>query len=594
MATIFYYPEGPLGPVCDIVVDDVVAIELGIDVGDGKVDTYGPIDLDDLERITDDTARYIKTRRCKQRTLSDGRIEYYDCINDLNAPIAAPPGYPLIEPQYNWPVESTSPWGLDDDFEGLQLTPESCFPHDPDINVFPVKFYNADGTFVEKIQVEKSSPVTFPVDSLVGYDIVEGSISATFVESGGNVLLRATGTGTGNIGLRFEWHDDPNAHGTATSAVSVRGVTFNQSGTSGNQNATIEVTAGVDYPVTIVGGTGYGGYSVTSDKICFRDLHENDCNASLIIGSTTNETTIDRVGWWSDDGNAYAVWVNPEVCTLPTLKQTVTYFIDIPATDTYTITGGADDFFKVFLNNDTNPIIDGGAGIFNEQHEIVHTGSYTPPYSVTQTLQAGTLKLIVECTNGSIENDAEGKPTGNSFLWNMNPGGWYIKICRGSVCLSATSVGWVAAGPHPDWSDFMNAYATYPSNNDPLLGVTHTATWNFNLESAGDYTLEWSQDGFGTLSIDGTQVVTATGTEFTTSYTQTVSNLSAGPHTLTGTCRNGEVGDDDRWTNNPAGIAWTLSDNNGIITSSRNLTTPAGGNLIWHTRMDAGYEWVEI
>ena len=595
MATIFYYPEGPLGPVCDIVVDDVVAIELGIDVGDGKVDTYGPIDLDDLERITDDTARYIKTRRCKQRTLSDGRIEYYDCINDLNAPIAAPPGYPLIEPQYNWPVESTSPWGLDDDFEGLQLTPESCFPHDPDINVFPVKFYNADGTFVEKIQVEKSSPVTFPVDSLVGYDIVEGSISATFVESGGNVLLRATGTGTGNIGLRFEWHDDPNAHGTATSAVSVRGVTFNQSGTSGNQNATIEVTAGVDYPVTIVGGTGYGGYSVTSDKICFRDLHENDCNASLIIGSTTNETTIENKGAWSDDGNAYAVWVNPEVCTLPTIQQTVTYFIDIPATDTYTITGGADDFFEVFLNNDATPIIDGGAGIFNEQHEIVHTGSYTPPYSVTQTLQAGTLKLIVKCTNGSTENDAEGKPTGNAFIWNMNPGGWYIKICRGDSCITPTVItGWVKAGPHQGWANFMNTYAVYPSNNDPLKGIDHTVTWSINVPSAGDYTFEYAVDNTGTWELDGTQIVTAVD-NFSGSSTYTITNLSAGPHTITGTVNNNS-GDADTWTENPAGIAWTLTPAAGgaIIASSLDLETGGDGNLIWHTRMDAGYEWVEI
>jgi len=591
----FYYPEGPLGPVCDVIIDEVFLVDTAIiDEGDGLVDTYPVINWDGVEAVIGDDLSAIRTRRCKQRVLTDGSIEYYDCQDELQSPIEAPSGYPLLEPIYDWPVKSTTPWGLSDNFEGFEPTAESCNPHDPDINIFPVKFYNADGTFVEKIQVEKSTPVTFPVDSLEGYDIETGSISATFVESGGNVLLRATGTGTGNIGLRFEWNDDPNAHGTATSSVSVRNVTFNQSGTSGNQNATIEVTAGVDYVVTIVGGTGYGGYSVTSNKICFRDLHENDCNASLIIGSTTNETTIENQGAWNDDANVYAVWVNPEVCTLPTLQQTVTYFIDIPATDTYTITGGADDSFEVFLNDDATPIIDGGAGIFNEQHEIIHTGSYTPPYSVTQTLQAGTLKMIVKCTNGSIENDAEGNPTGNSFLWNLNPGGWYIKICRGSVCSSATSVGWVVAGPHPDWSDFMNAYATYPSNNDPLLGETHTATWNFNLESAGDYTLEWSQDGSGTLSIDGTQVVTATGTEYTTSYTQTVSNLSAGPHTLTGTCRNGEIGDDDRWTNNPAGIAWTLSDNNGIITSSRNLTNPAGGNLIWHTRMDAGYEWTEI
>ncbi len=82
--TTFYYPEGPLGPICDIVVPDEVAVDLGIDDGDGRVPTYGPIDLEDLDRITDGTARYIKTRRCKQRTLSDGYLLYpSDAAEDL-------------------------------------------------------------------------------------------------------------------------------------------------------------------------------------------------------------------------------------------------------------------------------------------------------------------------------------------------------------------------------------------------------------------------------------------------------------------------------------------------------------------------------
>jgi hypothetical protein len=31
-----------------------------------------------------------------------------------------------------------------------------------------------------------------------------------------------------------------------------------------------------------------------------------------------------------------------------------------------------------------------------------------------------------------------------------------------------------------------------------------------------------------------------------------------------------------------------------IIASSLDLNTPGGGNLLWHTRMDAGYEWIEV
>tara|TARA_R100000030_G_scaffold8728_2_gene5976 strand:- start:307 stop:3645 length:3339 start_codon:yes stop_codon:yes gene_type:complete len=850
--TTFYYPEGPLGPICDIVVPDEVAVDLGIDDGDGRVPTYGPIDLEDLDRITDGTARYITTRRCKQRTLSDGSVEYYDCVDDLNAPIGPPPDYPLIEPQYNWPIFSTSPWGLDDTFEGLSITPESCNPHDPDINIFPVKFYNANGTFVQKYQRERSNPVTFPVDSIVGYEVVGAALNATFIDNGGgisasflsdgtgiqvngtgtgvitlelewddnpntsgqaigtmviegqtftqgnnsegeqtrsfsvtggntytwtftgqspdagyqisgdgqtiewdddatngfdnnatlritsltgtgsDVALRVTGIGDGQIGLELEWDDNPNTNGSALGTVTVNGQTLTQRGEKGKESVYINVTADTDYTLTIDGGSGaggpgdgasgLGGYVVSDFSICFYDLDGTDCNATLRITSSTNDTAIVNSSAWSDDGNTYAVWVNPAICTLPCLQQEVTYFIDIPAAGAYTFTGGADDFFKVFLNNNTTPIIDGGAGIFNEEHERFHTGSYTPPYSTTQTLQAGTLKMVVQCTNsaagfgscdgagntysttplyryvnsttgdhftgtestppagyvsegilchlftypfpGSFKvvdhepgkpqstyslygfppfknppheiegqtvltsliyaktngndtmwttdategnsdspayaldttNNANGfafygtpspttivvnegvEPFGDAFVWNMNPGGWYIKICRGSSCVPASTVPWVRSGPHSAWSDFMNTYAVYPSNSDPLEGVTHTATFSVEVPVAGDHVFEYAADNQGVFTLDGTQI--ATSSNFTGSDTTTITNLSAGTHTIGVSITNVPQNQDPDWTRNPAGIAWTL--------------TPTGGNssidwVITGQSSDAGY-----
>ena len=41
---------------------------------------------------------------------------------------------------------STTPWGLDDNFEPVKLTPIDCAPFDPDINIIPVKFFKANGT----------------------------------------------------------------------------------------------------------------------------------------------------------------------------------------------------------------------------------------------------------------------------------------------------------------------------------------------------------------------------------------------------------------------------------------------------------------
>ena len=82
-------------------------------------------------------------------------------------------------------------------------------------------------------------------------------------------------------------------------------------------------------------------------------------------------------GYWSEEGNKYAVWTNPEVCTLPTIPQEVTYKIDIPADDTYTFTGGADFNWQVFLNDSNTPIITGDGGIFE-------SGALSTPYSVQQ------------------------------------------------------------------------------------------------------------------------------------------------------------------------------------------------------------------
>ena len=67
MAISYYYPEGPIGPICDYVTDDDVGRGCSSDadcppgyicvdgrcvpVGDGRSSTYGPVDYGDIERI---------------------------------------------------------------------------------------------------------------------------------------------------------------------------------------------------------------------------------------------------------------------------------------------------------------------------------------------------------------------------------------------------------------------------------------------------------------------------------------------------------------------------------------------------------------
>ena len=814
MAITYYYPEGPFGPICDIFIDDADdgLREVRPDDGDGRQPTYGPLDFGGVESVIGEPAPFLTSRRCRVRTLADGTEEYYDCIDDLSTPIGIPVDYPLIEPNYDWPGVSTK-WGIDDVFEPIKIGPEVCSPFDPDVNITPVKFFKADGTFVLKTQVERSSPVTFPVSDGTPSTIISKIVNAEFVDeglyayfladgtgiqvdgtgtgtitlefdwddspsisgqsvgsmtiggqtfsqsgsrgnqtrsfsiaggnayywtfsgqsstagfivddggqsisfdddadngfdvnstlrisnittNGGALLLRVTGetfSGTAQVGLRLEWDDNPSTSGLAVGAVTVAGATLTQQGEKGSEEVLLDLVPGTDYPLTItnntntqsneetsypieiaangdkgrgdfavvksvsddtikftdasfqmdtdselkikstssgvsaefngsdendlelivtgdgtvtlefewdddtntngksvgelyidgqtidqsgdegeeeitinvgssgsggtgVSGSGLGGYEVNGNSICFYDLDGTDCNATLRITGQTPAESEPGPGAWNDDADKYAVWVNPEVCTLPTLQQTVTYFIDIPATDNYTITGGADDEFQVYLNDSNTPVIGGPAGIFEPSHQIHHTGIYTPPYSSTVPLTKGTLKMVVTCTNGSTENDEDGNPTGNAFRWYYNPGGWYIKICRGNRCIESTSIDWVHSGPNgqAQWGEFMDKYAVYPSNSDVLLNTDHSATYNILIPAAGDYILQWGMDDVGTISLDGTQIVSS-GYE-PNSQTYTISNLSAGPHTIGVTIRNnGPSGD---WIANPGGIAWTL------------------------------------
>ena len=197
MAIAYYYPEGPLGPICDYQIDEDVGRGCSSDsdcppgyicvngrcvpIGDGRQTTYGPVDYGDIERITGGGVPALTTRRCRVRTLADGTEEYYDCVDDFLTPIGPPVGYPLIEPEYVWDYHSTTPWGLDDDFEPIKMGPYDCAPFEPDINILPLKMYRPDGTYVLKVLTERSSPPTFPVRS--GSTTIEsGNVGADFVE----------------------------------------------------------------------------------------------------------------------------------------------------------------------------------------------------------------------------------------------------------------------------------------------------------------------------------------------------------------------------------------------------------------------------
>jgi len=544
-----FYPRGIFGPVCDIQPSDDELIRDGRprrqpEDGDDREETipYKP-EFPEIIKEFDPPLPYLIGRKCKVRTLEDGTKEYYDCIDEYNI------DYPVDQDLIDRIQDVVDLFPYDPDLFIPELTAITCSSFDPDINIIPEYMIGPDGTPVIKYYYNNSSPPTFPVQASQRFDYEQSSVEFSF-DSNGNVV--GTGTGTSNVNLTLEWDDNPNTYGQALGSISIGGQVWTQTSgkEKGNTTRTLVLGTGVT-PISISPGSGYGGFSVKDNgkRLCFKDLDDDDCNAEFTFGQVTSQTTAVNTSAWSDEGNAYSVWVNPAVCTLPLQTQTVTYMIDIPTTGQYAFRMGSDDIMTITLN-DTDVILDTQTG------GIFRTGSYNTPYTATRTLTGGTqLKMVVDVFNGGINQvDGDGNPYGLAYSWDKNPGGWFIKICRGSKCFQAGSIDWVPSGPHPAWSDLMNSYSVYPSSDQTLVDVVHSTAWTLNVPFTGDYLLEYAVDNNGTLALNGTNIATFAG--FASVQSQTI-NLAKGSHILEGTCENVDNG--WPWENNPGGLAWKLS-----------------------------------
>ena len=335
------------------------------------------------------------------------------------------------------------------------------------------------------------------------------------------------------------------------------------------------------YPITYTDRAQAPTRDETFTKLKFKDYGPRNTNATFSVASGGNDaTTVVTEGYWSDEGNKYAVWVNPEQCTLPLQQQTVTYLIPIPATDTYTITGGSDDSMSVFLNNSSTPL----TNFNNAVGGIFAGGSYNTPYSETLTINGGILTLVVKCNNSAAGFvDGDGNPIGNAFNWKRNPGGWYLKICRGSSCYGGPQSPWVKSGPHQRWNALMNKYAAYPSNVETLTGVAHSASVQVNIMQAGNYVMEVSADNSADFTFDGVSIGSQSG--FASSSTININNVSIGPHIIGVTVTNAApaAGNADVWSKNPGGVAYTMklagsSTVSASFNSSGGITTTGTGS----------------
>ena len=204
---------------------------------------------------------------------------------------------------------------------------------------------------------------------------------------------------------------------------------------------------------------GYGGFTVEDGgkRLCFKDLDGSDCNASVRISYVFKQLPhlvmwVTGVNWVTpmESGKSHGLYTSQ-------LEQQVTYVVYIQDTDTYSFQFGCDDNAQMFLLFEEDvPFMDITGGIFAG-------GSYATPYTNTRQLTGGTnLKITVRCTNSDAGfADANGKPFGKAFDWSRNPGGWFIRICKGGACGSGNTIPWISSGPWATWGDLMNTYAVW-------------------------------------------------------------------------------------------------------------------------------------
>jgi len=136
------------------------------------------------------------------------------------------------------------------------------------------------------------------------------------------------------------------------------------------------------------------------------------------------------------------------------------------------------------------------------------------------------------------------------------------------------------------WTQFMKDYAVYPlppgatgSYVDQYVGQTLTIFYNIKLPVDGDYILKASADNAGTVQLDSLSPLVASSFSLLPAQV-TLSNLTAGNHTVTATVNNLPSPAGNQWQTNPAGIAWTLEPSNipsnrqAVLTSMQTTNGP--------------------
>lgn len=234
--------------------------------------------------------------------------------------------------------------------------------------------------------------------------------------------------------------------------------------------------------------------------------------------------------------------------------------------------------------------IDGGpeyANGYNGLSDSAFTAAYQNGGDVF-----GIYKLVVDgvqpntysCSN--ISDD--------SYIWNKNPGGWYIKICKYAPCAAEQRLGWVRCSS-PFFDSLLQQYAVWTSSTDPgPLDTWQELDYNITVIRDDTLTLQASGDNRIQITFNGTQYINlATLNQIDT---VTIPNVTAGSYILNMRVMNDtSANGDNGWSGNPAGGAWKLTYSNGdIVRTSADLSQANSSNLYWNTRKAAGYLYTTV
>lgn len=410
----FYYPEGQPGPICDaiIVVDEVALSERAKRLEELLVpetaiitEVRPPNDYANWPLYTicdvDEDGNLVN---CKQVFDRGGNYQFTPDLSQSDTDLIAVIPFP-------------SDFGITDDFFIPAVQAYTCIPWDPDINIRPVIFFSRVGNLITKYAYPKSNPVTYPVNAVIGTKPSSLNVS---LSSTGTALI-CDGDGKGSLTLKLEWDDNTSTAGVALDSLTCAGVTLTRSGQSGSQEAMVEVEAGQQLPITFNNlNSANSPIEVEGNSLCLKDGDSDDCNATFSIGAESGGGTT-ALSLWTEDGDRYGVWTNPQQCTLPCIQQIVTYTIKFREDDLYFFEFGADFEGQFYFDDETTPFATCNASsIYNPDLFPEARG----PVIVAKQVTAGTHSLRAEVTNdspgGNVISDLY---VDNSVSWgSISPG----------------------------------------------------------------------------------------------------------------------------------------------------------------------------